>query len=334
MVRAQPVVETFYDPETGSLAYLVVDSETGACAIIDPVLEYDPSSATTATVMADAITDVVAAKRLRVQWILDTHPHADHFSAAVLLQERLGAPRAIGQHIVDVQALWKRIYHLGDELPADGRQWDRLLAAGERLPLGRLELEVRHHPGHTLASVTYIVGDAAFVHDTLLMPDFGTARCDFPGGSAAALWRSIQDILSLPATTRLFTGHDYRPGGRPMRCMATVAEQAAENVHLRGGVEEAAFVARREARDATLPMPQLILHALQVNIRGGRLPEAEANGVAYLKIPVNELARWQPAGAGPGSIQEPRFQGDVRAVDAKQELGYPASMPHKVARRT
>lgn len=295
MAEGTPVVQEFYDAASGSLAYVVADPATGACAVIDPVLEYDPKAAVTATVMADAITAWVRAAGLRVAWILDTHPHADHFSAAVLLQQRFDAPRAIGERIVEVQALWKRIYNLGDELPADGRQWDRLVAHGERLPLGRSTIEVRHHPGHTLASVSYLVGDAAFVHDTLFMPDFGTARCDFPGGSAASLWRSIQDLLALPEPTRLYTGHDYRPGGRPLRCWATVAEQRAQNVHLCDGEGEAAFVARREARDATLPMPQLILHALQVNLRGGRLPEPEANGVAYLKIPVNELARWQPA---------------------------------------
>ena len=293
-MTGRPIVQEFFDEATYSLAYVVTDPKTRACAIIDPVWNYEEKAGQTGTAMVEAILAHIAAERLEPVWILDTHPHADHFSAAIVLQERLGVPCAIGARIVDVQKLWKQIYHLGDELVPDGRQWDRLFAHGESFPLGELTVHVRHHPGHTLASVTYVVGDAAFVHDTIFMPDFGTARCDFPGGSARALYRSIQDILALPESTRLFAGHDYLPDGRPLRCMATVAEQKAGNVHLKGGCTEAAFARMREQRDAGLPMPKLILQALQVNIRGGRLPEPEGNGISYLKIPVDALRRWQP----------------------------------------
>ena len=242
---------------------------------------------------ADAILDHVAAHGLAVAWILDTHPHADHFSAAHYLGQRTDAPTAIGEHVVEVQALWKDLYDW-PAFPADGSQWDRLFEDGERFRIGALDAEVIFSPGHTLASVTYRVGNAAFVHDTVHMPDSGTARADFPGGDAAMLWNSIQTILALPEDTRLFVGHDYRPGGREPRWESTVAEEKRSNVHLVGKTA-AEFVAFRKARDRTLPLPKLILLALQVNIAGGRLPEPEANGVRYLKVPLDVLpgAAWE-----------------------------------------
>ena len=223
-----------------------------------------------------------------MEWILDTHPHADHFSAARYLKDKTGAPTAIGARVVEVQKLWKEIYNWPD-LPTDGSQWDRLFDAGDTFAVGDLRGRVLFSPGHTLASITYVIGDAAFVHDTLFMPDSGTARADFPGGSAKRLWASIEEILSLPDETRLFTGHDYQPDGREPLWDRTVAEQKRSNPHI-AGKDEAAFVALRNARDKTLPMPKLILHALQVNIRGGRLPEPEGNGKRYLKIPLDALA--------------------------------------------
>ncbi len=283
-----PEVAAFYDPRTFSVQYVVSCPRTGRCAIIDPVLDFDEKSGSTATRSADAVLDHVASRGLRVEWILDTHPHADHFSAAQYLQARTGAPTAIGAPIVEVQQLWKDIYNWPD-FPADGSQWDRLFAAGDRFSIGDVEVGVMHSPGHTLASVTYVAGDAAFVHDTLFMPDFGTARADFPGGSAESLWQSIQEILALPDETRLFTGHDYMPGGRAPAWESTVAEQKAKNVHLTKARTETEFVVLRNERDAGLPMPKLILHALQVNIRGGRLPEPESNGTRYLKIPLDGL---------------------------------------------
>lgn len=280
-----PEVTGFFDSRTGSIQYVVADTETHRCAIIDPVLDFDEKSGAVATDSADQILADIDARNLTVDWILDTHPHADHFSAARYLKQRTGAPTAIGEKVVEVQKLWKDIYHWPD-FPADGSQWDRLFAAGETFAIGNLEAKVLFSPGHTLASITYVIGDAAFVHDTLFMPDGGTARADFPGGSAARLWQSIQEIVALPPETRIFTGHDYQPGGREPRWQSTVAEQLAENIHLTKAKTEAEFVALREARDKTLPMPKLILHALQVNMNGGRLPEPEANGRRYLKFPL------------------------------------------------
>lgn len=289
---ARPDVKGFFDPRTWSVQYVVSGPATKACAIIDPVLDYDEKSGSTGTAHADAILAYIAGEGLRVEWILDTHPHADHFSAARYLKEKTGAPTTIGAHVVDVQALWKGIYNWPD-FPADGRQWDRLFADGDTFKVGSIDAKVMFSPGHTLASITYVVGDAAFVHDTLFMPDSGTARADFPGGSAPALWRSIQAILALPDQIRIFTGHDYQPGGREPLWESTVAEQKQSNPHIAGQTEES-FIALRRARDATLPMPKLILHALQVNMNGGRLPEPEGNGTRYLKIPLDALdgAAW------------------------------------------
>lgn len=287
--RAGAEVRGFYEARTGSIQYVVSDPVTRQCAIIDPVLDYDEKSGSVATEQADRILSHIAEEGLTVAWILDTHPHADHFSAAAYLKEKTGAPTAIGEHVTDVQALWAGLYNF-KELATDGSQWDHLFKEGEAFRVGGLEGRVMFSPGHTLASVTYVIGDAAFVHDTLFMPDSGSARADFPGGSAKRLWRSIQDILALPDETRIFTGHDYEPDGRPARWESTVHEQKNSNPHV-AGVTEAEFIKLREARDASLPMPKLILHALQVNIRGGRLPEPEDNGRRYLKIPLDALGQ-------------------------------------------
>lgn len=282
---ARPHVQGFYEPRSGSIQYVVSDPATKACAIIDPVLDFDEKSGSVATRSADAILAYIAEQGLKVEWVLDTHPHADHFSAARHLRAATGAPTAIGERIVGAQKLWADIYNFTD-LRTDGSQWEHLFADGEQLQLGSMQGRVIFSPGHTLCSVTYLLGDAAFVHDTLFMPDTGSARADFPGGSARELWHSIEAILALPDDTRLFTGHDYRKGGREARWESSVAEQKRDNIHV-AGRDEAGFVALREARDKTLPMPKLILHALQVNLRGGRLPEPEANGRRYLKFPLD-----------------------------------------------
>ena len=292
-MTAQPAVKAFFDKRTFSMQYVASDPATKKCAIIDPVLDFDEKSGSTATINADAILDYIAKQGLEVEWILDTHPHADHFSAARYLKGKTGAPTAIGEKVVEVQKLWKDFYNWPD-FPADGSQWDKLFAEGETFTVGTLPAKVLFSPGHTLASITYVIGDAAFVHDTLFMPDSGTARCDFPGGSAKRLWNSIQQILALPDETRIFVGHDYQPGGREPMWESTVAEQKASNTHMSKCRTEAEFVAVREARDNTLAMPKLILHALQVNMNGGRLPEPEANGRRYLKFPLDVLggAAW------------------------------------------
>ncbi|ECI7685776.1 MBL fold metallo-hydrolase, partial [Salmonella enterica subsp. enterica] len=280
-------VTAFYEPRTFSLQYVVADPATRRCAIIDPVLDYDEKSGSTATRSADAILAHVRKAGLTVEWILDTHPHADHFSAAHYLKGKTGAPMAIGAHVSDVQKLWSQIYNQPD-LDGDLSHWDRLFEDGDTFSVGSLKGRVMHSPGHTLASITYVIGDAAFIHDTLFMPDSGSARADFPGGSAKALWASIQAILALPDETRLFTGHDYQPGGRAVRWLSTVAEQKAQNAHVKDK-DESSYVTLREARDRTLPMPKLILHALQVNLRGGKLPEPEEEGRRYLRIPVDAM---------------------------------------------
>ncbi|MBZ9679022.1 MBL fold metallo-hydrolase [Mesorhizobium sp. ES1-1] len=286
---ARPQVSGFYDKPTGSIQYIVADPATKQCAIIDPLLDFDEKSGAIATRNADALLDFVETRGLSVEWILDTHPHADHLSAAHYLKQKTGAPTAIGDRIVEVQKLWKAIYNWPD-FPADGSQWDRLFGAGETFSIGTIPVTVLFSPGHTLASITYVVGDAAFVHDTLFMPDSGSARTDFPGGSAERLWRSIQDILTLPDATRVFVGHDYQGGGaREPLWESTIAAQKRDNIHLAAASNETDFVALRQTRDKTLPMPRLILHALQVNMNGGRLPEPEANGKRYLKFPLDAL---------------------------------------------
>lgn len=289
----KPEVTGFFDRRTWSIQYVVADPETKKCAIVDPVYDFDEKSGQTASTNADRILEFVRDKGYEVEWILDTHPHADHFSAAAYLKQKTGAQTAIGEKVTEVQKLWKDFYNWPD-FPADGSQWDRLFADGDTFRVGNIDAKVMFSPGHTLASITYVIGDAAFVHDTLFMPDSGTARADFPGGSAKVLWKSIQDILALPDETRIFTGHDYQPGGREPLWESTVAEQKAKNIHMAKYKTEEAFVAAREARDRTLPMPKLILHSLQINTRGGRLPEPEANGRRYLKIPLDLLtgASW------------------------------------------
>ena len=285
--KQRPTVKGFFDPRTSSVQYVVSDPATAKCAIIDPVLDFNERSGGTATWSADAILAYVAEQELTVGWILDTHIHADHFSAAPYLQRKTGAPMAIGDHVRDVQQLWATIYNW-PSVSSEGPFWDHLFADGERFEIGSLAAQVVFSPGHTLASITYLIGDAAFVHDTLFMPDSGTARTDFPGGDAKQLWKSIQVILALPDETRVFTGHDYQPGGRHPRWESTVAEQKRSNTHIADKTEDR-FVDLRQERDRTLPMPKLILPALQVNIRGGRLPTPEDNGRSYLKIPLDVL---------------------------------------------
>lgn len=288
--HGRPVVTGFFEKRTSSVQYVVADPETRACAIIDPVLDLDANSGATATDSADALLAHIAREDYELVWILDTHPHADHFSAAGYLKSKTGVPTAIGEKVVDVQKLWKHIYNYADTFATDGSQWDKLFADGERFRIGNLDVDVMLTPGHTLASIAYLVGDAAFIHDTIFMPDGGTARADFPGGSARELWSSIQKIMALPDDTRLFTGHDYCPGWRKVPLWeSTVERQRLDNKHLIKAKTEEEFVALREARDRELPMPKLILHSLQVNIQGGRLPEQEGNGKRYLKIPLDAL---------------------------------------------
>lgn len=290
MPSGRPAVTGFFDHRTFSVQYVVADPETGKCALIDPVLDFDPKSGAIATGNADRLLEHVRTHDLDVEWILDTHPHADHLSAAHYLQQQTGAPTAIGERVIEVQRLWKALYDFDDdELAVGSAYWDRLFADGDRFRLGNIDARVMLSTGHTLASITYVIGDAAFVHDTLFMPDFGTARADFPGGDAGELWRSIQAILSLPDDTRVFVGHDYMPGGREPAWESTVAEHKRHNPHVRDVADEAEYVRLRNERDAGLPMPALILFSLQVNTRGGRLPAPHANGRRYLRFPVGAL---------------------------------------------
>ncbi|YCI27613.1 bifunctional sulfur transferase/dioxygenase Blh [Erwinia sp. PK3-005] len=280
-------VHSFYEPKSGSLQYVIADPETRRCAIIDPVLDFDRNSGAVSHRQAQMMLDFIHRQNWRLSWILDTHPHADHFSAAAWLARQTGAPSAIGEKISQIQDLWKAIYHL-PALPAPESIWDARFKDGDIFYIGNLRGEVIFSPGHTLASVTYHIGNCAFIHDTLFMPDSGTARTDFPGGSAEALWETLQRILSLPDDTRLFTGHDYCPDGREVQYESSVALQRSENAWLAGN-DKAAFIAKRTARDATLPLPDLMLMALQINISGGNLPEPENNGKRYLKIPLNSF---------------------------------------------
>ena len=284
--RTKPHVAGFWDPATFSIQYVVADPATGRCAVVDPILDFDTKSGSTGTRSADLLLDHIRRNGLTLEWILDTHPHADHFSAAGYLKDATGAKTAIGARVTEVQTLWKDIYHLPESFRTDGSQWDRLFGEGEAFVLGETDVSVMFSPGHTLCSVTYVAGDAAFIHDTLFMPDSGSARADFPGGDARRLWCSIQAIMSLPDETRLFTGHDYRLGEREAMWESTVASQRAGNGHVRD-CDEAAFIKLRTERDRTLPMPKLILSALQVNIAGGRLPEPDGGGRRYLKIPLD-----------------------------------------------
>jgi glyoxylase-like metal-dependent hydrolase (beta-lactamase superfamily II) len=284
-----PSVKAFFDPTTWTVSYVVYDRPGGAAAIIDSVLDYDPKSGRTRTHSAQQLVDYVREQKLSVQWIMETHAHADHLSAAPWLKAQLGGAIVIGAGITTVQGVFKEIFNLEAEFATDGRQFDKLLADGERFQIGELEGESMWVPGHTPACMAYRIGDAAFVGDTMFMPDVGSARCDFPGGNAHTLYASVRRLLSLPPQTRLFLCHDYPPNGRPVKWETTVAEQRAANIHIRDGVSETEFVAMRTARDAKLDMPVLILPAVQVNIRAGELPPPEANGVSYLKIPLNAL---------------------------------------------
>lgn len=280
----RPEVCGFFHEKTGSVAYLVIDGATSRAAIIDPVLDFDENAARISTEHADALLAEVAKRKLTVEWILDTHPHADHLSAAAYLRDQLDAKTAIGERIVKVQAIWNEIYN--SDVPADGSQWDRLFTDGETFQIGSLKARVMLSPGHTLASISYIIGDAVFMHDTLFHPVIGSARCDFPGGDASALYDSINAILAMPPETRLFTGHDYPDNGRMPEWEFSVARQWRENKHFKDAPAREDFVAMRTARDRTLSLPRLMLHALQFNIRGGRLPAPES-GKHFFKIPVN-----------------------------------------------
>ncbi|HXW09263.1 MAG TPA: MBL fold metallo-hydrolase [Steroidobacteraceae bacterium] len=287
-----PDVKGFHHAGTGSWTYVIADPRSGAAAIVDPVLDFDWKSVRTATTAADEVVEHCQRQGLDVRWILETHAHADHLSAAQHLKGRLAGEVAIGRGILDVQRTFKRIYGLGHDFEPDGRQFDRLLDDGESLPLGSMTIRVLATPGHTSDSVSFVAGDAAFIGDTLFMPDSGSARCDFPGGDARQLYHSIvHRLYALPPATRVYVCHDYRPGGREARCETSVAEQRRTNVHLRDGVDEAAFVRLRTERDATLEVPNLIVAAVQVNIRAGHLPPPEQDGVRYLRVPLDVFGR-------------------------------------------
>ncbi len=288
MTPSRSDVRGFYDKPSGGIGYVVADPASGHAAIIDPVLDYDEKAARISYTTPDAMLADIQARKLKVDWVLDTHPHADHLSAIAYLKDQLSAPTGIGEKIVEVQKTWRDIYNEPD-FPCDGSQWDRLFADGATFKVGEIAGRVMLTPGHTPASVTYVIGDAAFINDTLFQPDSGSARTDFPGGDADILYRSIMSILALPDDTRLFTGHGYCQGGRPPEWESTVARQKRENIHFRGKPSCEQYAAVRRARDKTLGMPRQILHALQFNLRGGRLPPPEANGRSYLKIPVNAL---------------------------------------------
>lgn len=285
----KPQVHGIFDPATWTVTYVVYEKEGAPCAIIDSVLDYDPKSGRTRTDSADKVIDFVREKNLTVAWILETHAHADHLTAAPYLKKKLGGKTAIGDHISAVQQVFKGIFHLESEFATDGSQFDHLLKDGEHFSIGALSANTMYVPGHTPACVAYQIADAVFVGDTMFMPDVGTARCDFPGGDAKTLYASAKKILSLPDETRLFMCHDYPPTDRPVAFETTVGEQRRKNIHVHDGMSEAAFVDMRTQRDATLEMPVLILPAVQINIRAGDLPPAESNGVAYVKIPLNAL---------------------------------------------
>ena len=285
-----PTVTPFFHKDSCTWTYLVRDPTSPTAIVIDPVLDFDAASGRTATHSADAIVAAVRAEGLSVTWILETHAHADHLSAGAWLKRQWPTARlAIGAGIRGVQATFRTIFNLGEHFPVDGSQFDHLFADGERFEVGTMSAEVIPTPGHTEDSVSYHIGDALFVGDSLFMPDGGTARCDFPGGSAALLYRSIQRLYALPAPTRVFVCHDYAPGGREFRCETTIAAQRAGNIHVRTGISESDYVHVRETRDATLDIPKLLLPSVQINIRAGAMPEPEANGVSYLKLPINQF---------------------------------------------
>jgi glyoxylase-like metal-dependent hydrolase (beta-lactamase superfamily II) len=286
----RPTITAFFDETTNTICYVVREPEGRSCAVIDSVLDFDYASGRTDTRSADAVIAHIRDQDLTLAWVLETHVHADHLSAAPYIQERLGGKIGIGDRITTVQDTFGKIFNEGTAFQRDGSQFDALLAEGDSLMIGQMRLDVLHTPGHTPACLTYVIGDAAFVGDTLFMPDYGTARCDFPGGSAAMLYDSVQKILALPDATRIFVGHDYKaPGRETFAWESTVGDQKALNVHIGAGRPRADFIALREARDATLSMPRLIIPSLQVNMRAGRMPEPESDGKSYLKVPVNGL---------------------------------------------
>jgi glyoxylase-like metal-dependent hydrolase (beta-lactamase superfamily II) len=285
---AQATVKAFFDPQTWTYTYVVYESKGSACIVIDSVLNYDPKSGRTKTESADEVISFIKDNRLQLEWILETHAHADHLTAAPYIQEKLGGKIAIGDHITTVQGVFKGVFNL-DDVAVDGSQFDALIKEGESVRFGNLSFKALYVPGHTPACMAYEIGDSIFVGDTLFMPDVGTARCDFPGGSASNLYRSIQSILKYPPNTKLYMCHDYPPNGRPPEYQSTVADQKKTNIHVHDGITEEQFVAMRNKRDAGLEMPVLILPSIQVNIRAGHMPRPEGNGMAYLKIPLNAL---------------------------------------------
>ena len=287
--KHKPLIKDFFDPETWTFTYVVYEGDGSPCVIIDSVLNYDPKSGRTRTQSADEVIAFVKAHQLQTTWILETHAHADHLTAAHYLQTHLGGKLAIGDHITSVQTVFKGIFNLDDRFKTNGTQFDHLLKEDESLVFGNLTLKALFVPGHTPACMAYEIGDAIFVGDTLFMPDVGSARCDFPGGDAKTLYRSIQKILSYPEQTKLYMCHDYPPTDRPVACMSTVADEKVGNIHVHDGLTEGQFVEMRTARDKTLEMPVLILPSIQVNIRAGHFPEPDTNGIAYLKIPLNAL---------------------------------------------
>lgn len=285
----RPEVLAFFDEDTNTFSYVVRDPESNACAVVDSVMEIDYAAGRLSYEGADKIIAYIQREGLELQWLIETHVHADHLSAAPYIQEKLGGLIGIGEHIVTVQETFGKIFNAGTEFERDGSQFDRLFADGDSYFVGNMECHAMHTPGHTPACMTHVMGDAAFVGDTLFMPDGGTARADFPGGDARILYQSIKRVLSLPDSVRLLMCHDYMPDGRAVEFETTVAAERRENIHVGGGVSEDAFVAMREARDATLGMPRLILPSLQVNMRAGHLPPGEDNGTVYLKLPLNVL---------------------------------------------
>ena len=286
----KPDVTAFFDEPTNTVTYLVADPTGSACAIVDSVLDFDYASGRTDTRSADAVIAHIHAANLNLQWILETHVHADHLSAAPYIQDQLGGKIGIGTHITDVQTTFGKVFNEGTEFQRDGSQFDRLFAEGDSFAIGQIRCDVLHTPGHTPACLTYVIGDAAFVGDTLFMPDFGTARCDFPGGSAAVMYASVQRILALPDDTRVFVCHDYKaPGRETYAWESTIGEQKRRNVHIGAGRSMADFVALRQMRDASLGMPRLIIPSLQINMRAGHMPAPATDGKTYLKVPINGL---------------------------------------------
>ena len=290
-MHPRSTIHAFFDRTTGTVSYVLSDPATRSAAVIDPVLDFEYKSGSTATRSADAILACLQQNQLKVEWILETHAHADHLSAARYLQGQVGGRIAIGEHIREVQAVFRKLYNLEKNFLPDGSQVDHLVHDGETFRIGALEVQALLVPGHTPADMAYRVDDAVFVGDTLFMPDLGSARADFPGGDARVLYRSMRRLLELPPATRMFVCHDYPPAGREAQWETTVAEQRAHNIHVRDGIGEDEFVAMRQARDATLEVPTLILPSLQVNVRAGQLPPADDNGVAYLRIPLNALGK-------------------------------------------